>query len=367
MALLIVDCLTRFSICSLVPDAKAITLISTILNDWVRPLGKPRRIIMGNGSPRTFGTEWAEFSHAYAIQLVHAPKAAPYQNGLAERVVRSLKEALKAILSDKDEVPSQKNLTQAVMARNHVPHTVTGIPPALAMTGRCDLLAGHAATAWSHNPDTLGPIIQQPNAMRNILNARTAVMVTDAQRTLNTCLQRNLPDRSHSFYPIGSSVQIARRNKWVGTYRVIAHASSNLILEQGRKISKWPKAKARLIIPDTDDQIDTTELPDEDNRETREEDTAQIERRVPRTRVSRAKHDDPMDLDDTEDDSAAFWMQWSTRDMSLVPHQFPGLNYVNQGILLCDYYWRNSGPPPIDSSYFQYSLPCHGSFVTTSH
>ena len=99
------------------------------------------------------------------------------------------------------------------MARNHVPHTVTGIPPALTMSGRCDLLAGHASTAWPHNPDTVGPAVLQTNAMRHILNERSAVMAADAERTLTTCLQRNLPDRSLEFYPAGSSVQIALRGK----------------------------------------------------------------------------------------------------------------------------------------------------------
>ena len=174
-------------------------------------MGKPRRVIMDNGSPGTSGADWDEFSHANAIQLAHAPKAAPYQNGLAERVARSLKDALEAILAEEGTTPSQQNSTQDVMARNHVPHSATGVLPALAITGRCDILAGRAATACSYNRDAMDPEIQQENAMRNILNARTAVMVADAQRALNTCLQRNLPGQSNDLYPVGSPAQIDRR------------------------------------------------------------------------------------------------------------------------------------------------------------
>ena len=185
-ALLIVDCMARFDARFLVADCKTLTLITALLNDWIRTLGKPRRIIMDNGPPGMFGTEWGDFSHTYVIQLVNAPKSSPHQNGLTERVVRPLNAGIRAFLSDSDIRPSQTVLTQAAMARNHVPHSVTGIPPALAMTGRCDLLAGHAATAWSHYPDSTDPASLPANAMRNILVTRTAVMAADADRALKT-------------------------------------------------------------------------------------------------------------------------------------------------------------------------------------
>ena len=122
------------------------------------------------------------------------------------------------------------------MARNHVPRTVTGISPEMAMAGRCDRLDGHAAAAWSHNPDTVDPAAHQANDMRNILIARPAVMKEDADRALTACLRRYLPDRSREFppLPIADSSQIAQRGKWVGAYRVISHEPSNRILELGR-------------------------------------------------------------------------------------------------------------------------------------
>ena len=191
---------------------------------------------MGNGSPGLFGADWDGFSRTYSIQLVHAPKSAPYPNGLTERVVPPLNEALNAILTEVGDRPPHRIPTQAVMARNHVPRTVTGISPAMAMAGRCDRLDGHAAAAWSHNPDTVDPAAHQANDMRNILIARPAVMKEDADRALTACLRRYLPDRSREFppLPIADSSQIAQRGKWVGAYRVISHEPSNRILELGR-------------------------------------------------------------------------------------------------------------------------------------
>ena len=361
-ALLVVDCMTRFAVCSLVTDCKPSTLITVLLNDWIRTLGKPRRIIMDNGSPGMFGTEWNDFSHTYVIQLINAPKSAPHQNGLTERVVRSLKAGIRAILSDSDLRPSQTLLTQAVMARNHVPHSVTGIPPALAMTGRCDLLAGHAATAWSHNPDSTDPAVLQANAMRNILVARTAVMAADADRALKTCLSRNLPDRSHEFYPLGSPVQIALRGSWVGTWQVVGHSSSNLILQQGRKLIKWPKVKTRQILPDTEDVIENTVIPDLSDTAT-DEDTATIQRQLPKARSrprsqSSAPHfeaSDPMELDEAADELDDYWCHWNSDDMDLSSHQFPTGHFVNQGIIVCDLHCPSTFQP--DDTYTQYNYP----------
>ena len=86
LSLLMVDCVTRFAICSLVVDTKAATLISILLNDWIRPLGNPWRIITDAWPTGMIGTDWGEFSHAYVIQLILAPRSAACQNGLAERV-----------------------------------------------------------------------------------------------------------------------------------------------------------------------------------------------------------------------------------------------------------------------------------------
>ena len=241
--MLIVDCVTRFAICSLIVDTKATTLIGIPINDRARPIGKPRLIISDACSMGTSGTDWGEFSRAVVIQLIHAPRPTPYQHGLAERAARSLKSGIRAILTENGTRPSQKVLTRAVMARHHVPRTVTGIPPGLAMTGRSVLLAGHAETEWTQNPDTVDPAVLQSNAMSHILAARTAVMAADAERALTTCLQRYLPDRSNEFYHIGDQVHIAMRGVWDGAWSDVAHAPRNPILEKEARLLSGPELR----------------------------------------------------------------------------------------------------------------------------
>ena len=209
LALLIVDCVASFAISSLIVDTKETTLIGILINDWARPVGKPRWITMDAGSPAMFGADWDGFGYAYVIQLIHAPRSIPYQNGLAERAARSLRAGIRVILTENGTRPSQKVLAHAVMARTHLPNTVSGIPPELEMTGRSDLLAGPAETAWAHNPDTVGPAVLEPNALSQIPAARTAVMAPDDERALPTFHHSNQPDHSEEFHPIGDTVQIA--------------------------------------------------------------------------------------------------------------------------------------------------------------
>ena len=57
-ALLIADCLSRYSICSIIKDFRAVTHTPALMNDWIRPLGKHKRTISDNGPPEMTGRGW---------------------------------------------------------------------------------------------------------------------------------------------------------------------------------------------------------------------------------------------------------------------------------------------------------------------
>lgn len=138
---------------------------------------------------------------------MRAPEETPQQNGIADRVVRSLKIASVQLLLGVAAQTSQALRTQVTMAWNHVPHTATGIAPAMETTGRSDLQEGHASTAWNRDPQSIDPAARQLNSAMHILNARNAIITDDAKRELVTFVNRNLPDRSREFRPKGSSAQ----------------------------------------------------------------------------------------------------------------------------------------------------------------
>ena len=101
---------------ALFPNVRDDTITGTLLNDWIRPLGEPRRIIADQWSLGMTGVEWEELPRTYCIQLVYAPSQAPQQNGLVERVVRSLKYALRQLMVGPALQPSQYLLTRVAMA-----------------------------------------------------------------------------------------------------------------------------------------------------------------------------------------------------------------------------------------------------------
>ena len=195
-ALFMIDSLSRFINCSMLIGRTAEHVGSVFVNDWVRTIGKPRRIITDAGGPSLTGNFWRELSHVYGWQMIQAPQFTPQQNGLAERAVRSFKIAVKNIFAaTKDACPCQEILTQAVIAKNHVPHTTTGLPPALAMTGRCDILAGFSHTAFNHDPEIADSVMKANNGMRTIMNARNAIIFADAKNAVRTMISRKAPDR----------------------------------------------------------------------------------------------------------------------------------------------------------------------------
>ena len=243
-ALFAIDSLSRFVNCSLLVGRAAEHVGQTFANDWVRTIGKPRRIITDSGGPSLAGNFWRELGHLYGWQMIQAPQFTPHQNGLADRAVRSFKIAVKNIFSAAENAcPCQEILTQAVIAKNHVPHTTTGMPPALAMTGRCDILEGYSHTAFSHDPEIADSVMKVNNIIRNIMNARNAIIFADANCAVRTMLARKAPGRFPESFFVGASVQIALGKSRAGTYRALAVMDSNLILERAGRVFKWPKCK----------------------------------------------------------------------------------------------------------------------------
>ena len=128
-------------------------------------------------------------------QLAMAPPITQSKNGLEERGARPTTVAGRSISpSQPRPVVNQSVLTLEVMAGNQPPHTTTGAPPALAMIGRRDVISGYARTASNYASDSENPIAKQMNAVRNIMNARNAIIYTDANRAIDTCANRQMAE-----------------------------------------------------------------------------------------------------------------------------------------------------------------------------
>ena len=93
-------------------------MVETFINDWVRTLGKPRRILLDNGGPGFKNQARNDASYVFGWQLAQEPPNTQSQNGLDERAVRSLKVAVGNILSTESRPRiDQRILTMAVIAK----------------------------------------------------------------------------------------------------------------------------------------------------------------------------------------------------------------------------------------------------------
>ena len=139
------------------------------------------------------------------------PTKMSHQNGLAERSVRALKAAFQSIsINEGHPGLTQNTITLAVIAKNHAPRAVTGLPPAYAMTGRCDVASGAATCTLEHDPLSHDSLIPQANAVRKIIDARNEIMKRDSEHAIRTALNQNV--LSHWFVSADCHWQRLDRN-----------------------------------------------------------------------------------------------------------------------------------------------------------
>ena len=97
------------------------------------------------------------------------------------------------------------------------------------------------------------------------LSMRT--LITRSKQLLGECQKTDVK----YFFPIDSSVQIAHKHRWTGTFRVVAHLNSNLILEKAGQLFKWPKYKTRLLEESPEEACDEALFPKKPGKKSRAE------------------------------------------------------------------------------------------------
>ena len=232
------------------------------VNDWVRVLGGPRRLISDIGGPGFTGAAWGSSWNIFGWQDVRAPAGSAYQNGLCGRAARIVKAVMAIMAAEGRSRPNQLILNWATIAKNHVPHATSGIPPAYGMTGRCDILSGYSATAWQPDPPSDSLMLDQASPMVKIMQSRNAIMTSDANNRIGRCIRRNIRDRANEPFSVGCAAQLAIGKARVGPWGVIAATSGNIAVEEGARLAKWPKCKARMICDDARGACDSVPTPE---------------------------------------------------------------------------------------------------------
>ena len=113
-------------------NATSSTTIAALRNMFAR-FGIPDQIVSDNGSQFT-SNEFEQFLNSNRIRHIKSAPYHPATNGLAERFVGTLKQALKS--SKASEVNLQEKLAVFLMAYCNAPHSTTSASPASLLIGR---------------------------------------------------------------------------------------------------------------------------------------------------------------------------------------------------------------------------------------
>ncbi|GFR96761.1 polyprotein [Elysia marginata] len=104
-----------------------------ILGTIFARFGIPEQVVSDNG-PQFTSEEFKTFMYTNNIRHVRSAPYHPATNGIAERMVQSFKNAMKAAKHDKGTI--HVKLARFLLAYRNAPYSTTGVTPATLMFGK---------------------------------------------------------------------------------------------------------------------------------------------------------------------------------------------------------------------------------------
>ncbi|CAM5142082.1 unnamed protein product [Natator depressus] len=131
MFLVVVDTHSKWPEVSIMQSTSA---ESTIQKLWglFSLFGLPEQLVSDNG-PQFISQEFKNFMKANGIHHITSAPYHPSTNGLAERFVQTIKQALKL---GRGQLSIQKHLDTFLLSYRNTPHATTKASPAFLMIGR---------------------------------------------------------------------------------------------------------------------------------------------------------------------------------------------------------------------------------------
>ena len=105
----------------------------TELRNLFAHYGIPEQVVTDNG-PQFASEEFGEFMRMNGVKHVRSSPYHPATNGAAERLVQTVKHALKA--AHEEGVPLEQALPAFLLCYRSTPHSTTGSSPSVLMLGR---------------------------------------------------------------------------------------------------------------------------------------------------------------------------------------------------------------------------------------
>ena len=132
MFLLVVDAHSKWpEVCIMSTTTASKTV--TVLQEIFARYGLPQQLVSDNG-PQFVAKEFSLFMQLNGVKHIRCALYHPASNGAVERMVQTMKQSLKAGLSQ--GVPVEQSLTKFLLQYRITPHAVTGASPSSLFLGR---------------------------------------------------------------------------------------------------------------------------------------------------------------------------------------------------------------------------------------
>ena len=132
MFLVIVDAHSKWA--EIIPTSSATSASSIcILTSLFARFGLPEHLVSDNG-PQFTSEEFSSFLRSNGVKHIFSPPYHPATNGLAERMVKTFKQAMKSAKNDKGNLNTK--LARFLFAYRNAPHSTTSESPSSLMFGR---------------------------------------------------------------------------------------------------------------------------------------------------------------------------------------------------------------------------------------
>ena len=255
----LIDCLTRYSAATVVPNKKPETIISAIFKIWITIFGPPGTFLSDNGG-EFVNEQFISMGEAYNIRVRTTAAESPWSNGLVERYNGILGEMVNKIMED-----TNCSLTVAIAWANcakNTMQTIHGFSPAQLVFGYNPMLP----CVLEDKP----PALNSESAYAEIIEtnlkaqrqARIAHVQSESSERIRRALSKNIRTSGDIKYINGDSVYFRKNkdNKWRGPASVIGQDGQLVLV---RLQSTWLRVHPcnLQLIPKKENLITTNELP----------------------------------------------------------------------------------------------------------
>lgn len=239
----LIDVCTRYSVSSIVKNKKASTIIEEIFKNWISIFGPPDKFLSDNGTE--FGNqEFRDMAEAVNINACTSPAEAPWSNGLVERYNMVIAEMLDKILHD-TKCKLSVALAWATNAKNSL-QTVHGFSPATLVFGYNPRLPSIFIDKPPALSDAKYSEIIEDN-LKAMRRARTAFLQAESSERIRRALNKKLRTSSEAQYVNGDTVYFKRKDdhEWHGPGKVIGQDGRMILI---RNQSTWVRVHPCRVI-----------------------------------------------------------------------------------------------------------------------